>query len=560
MAVPLFPLYENINGEARMHEHPALKLTDAERAARVTPVDYGYPPGHVFRYGVTGDGTTDDSAAMQAALSIAGFYEIIIPYTSTGYKAEGLVAPDNASIRGIGKPQIFGTTNGREILSVTSKSTFAIRGVRFLGTSATTTPLSGFGAYSADNTGLLTATSCTDVLIEDCEFDRFYNAVTVQDCDRTWIERNRCRRFFFVGILCSATTQFSIERNIVTECQQTGAAVAYGITGTGDEAGGNAQRINSISFNQIDGVPSWDGIMSHDVTGLVVIGNEIRDVRQGIDVGHFTVTNIVNDITIVGNTVQSTATNTWGATPAQSGGIMVAGFSAAARVNNVTVSGNVIREFFTAAGMVGGGNPSNIGIVHADHVTVTGNVVAASGTVISNAGVNIVGTVNSLAVSGNSLQGTMARGGVRFEGVTSDVCAVSGNTILQNTASDAAIAITGSTLSAFNQSGNTSNSTTPLSVGTSTVTYAGPGQKRIVVNQAVASLATGTTRQDTFTVAGVAAGDSVTVTLPGAWPAGLLSTPPIIGTGQVFLQLYNPTGGSLSMAAANFVFDVMPYR
>lgn len=40
--------------------------TDAEVSASVTPSDYTYPPGDVRRYGAVLDGTTDDTAALQA--------------------------------------------------------------------------------------------------------------------------------------------------------------------------------------------------------------------------------------------------------------------------------------------------------------------------------------------------------------------------------------------------------------------------------------------------------------------------------------------------------------
>lgn len=43
--------------------------TAAELAAGVTPTNYGYPPGNVFRYGAKGDGVTDDTAAIQAAIT-----------------------------------------------------------------------------------------------------------------------------------------------------------------------------------------------------------------------------------------------------------------------------------------------------------------------------------------------------------------------------------------------------------------------------------------------------------------------------------------------------------
>jgi len=72
MAIPVFLGYETVNGEARMEEHPALKRTDAEKAASVTPVNYAYPPGDVRRYGAVGDDSTDCTAAIQAAINQYG--------------------------------------------------------------------------------------------------------------------------------------------------------------------------------------------------------------------------------------------------------------------------------------------------------------------------------------------------------------------------------------------------------------------------------------------------------------------------------------------------------
>jgi hypothetical protein len=70
MAVPLFTQYEKSNGESRVLEHPALKLTDAERAAGVTPVNYAYPENDVLRLAVA-DGSADDTSAFQAAINTA---------------------------------------------------------------------------------------------------------------------------------------------------------------------------------------------------------------------------------------------------------------------------------------------------------------------------------------------------------------------------------------------------------------------------------------------------------------------------------------------------------
>ena len=45
--------------------------TVAEISAGVTPVKMHHPPGYLPRYGSQGDGTTDDSAALQAGLDVA---------------------------------------------------------------------------------------------------------------------------------------------------------------------------------------------------------------------------------------------------------------------------------------------------------------------------------------------------------------------------------------------------------------------------------------------------------------------------------------------------------
>ena len=80
--------------------------TTAESSAGVTPTNFEYEPGNVLRYGATGDGVTDDAAAIQIALDLLdgagvggeaffpdGDYLIAsaltIPAVSTGWKIRG---------------------------------------------------------------------------------------------------------------------------------------------------------------------------------------------------------------------------------------------------------------------------------------------------------------------------------------------------------------------------------------------------------------------------------------------------------------------------------------
>lgn len=56
---------------------PPIQQTAAEIAAGIQPTNYAYPAGHVFRYGAVGDGTTDDSVAVQSALTMAAAYQAL---------------------------------------------------------------------------------------------------------------------------------------------------------------------------------------------------------------------------------------------------------------------------------------------------------------------------------------------------------------------------------------------------------------------------------------------------------------------------------------------------
>lgn len=61
--IPANPLTADMVGQA------IYPRTDGEISAGVTPTNYAYPPGDVRRYGAVGDGTTDDTTAINSAIS-----------------------------------------------------------------------------------------------------------------------------------------------------------------------------------------------------------------------------------------------------------------------------------------------------------------------------------------------------------------------------------------------------------------------------------------------------------------------------------------------------------
>lgn len=469
------PVLDSVSGNIGYYARTA-----AEIAAGVTPTNFSYAPGDVRRYGATGNGSADDSAAFANAALICGTHPMLIPYTSTGYKVTTPFAlPANASMIGLGRPQIFATTNGTHICSATNVTgSITIQGIRFLGTSASTVPLSGFGGFAAANTGLLTVTTCSNVRITDCDFSTFYNGLCVQGSTRVWAQRNKVDTFQSTGISMPSTTEFEVEFNDISNCTQAGGVVAYGVQCTGNQAGGSAAQFNSVSFNRILGIPSWDAIGTHDIDGLRIIGNDCRNVRHGIDVGHLVNTNVVQNITIANNYVEGPTNDTWGGAAAEIAGIVIAGFDATHRVAGCTVTGNTIKNFFNVSGMVGGGNGAGcISIANADDVNVTGNTIANCATLSGGAvipqstGIYATGTCNRLTIGPNSIQGnTFNRGGVRTNGLTFDVLTIVGNAGIYVTTTTAHVSHLTGAGGILNVGVNPTNSTVPYSESGSTCT------------------------------------------------------------------------------------------
>jgi hypothetical protein len=62
--------------------------TAAEQAAAIVPVNFGYTPGDVRRYGAIGDGATDNTVAFQNALNAARFGHGLVTIPSNGLNAQ----------------------------------------------------------------------------------------------------------------------------------------------------------------------------------------------------------------------------------------------------------------------------------------------------------------------------------------------------------------------------------------------------------------------------------------------------------------------------------------
>lgn len=124
--------------------------TSAEVSAGVTPTDYSYPPGDVRRYGAVGDGATNDTAAINAALSV----------NQHVYFNEGTYLANNLSqtisyqrIYGFGEVRIQKNANGALITS--SGSNVQFHGISFRGDASSPTFTGNGITASGDHLALI---------------------------------------------------------------------------------------------------------------------------------------------------------------------------------------------------------------------------------------------------------------------------------------------------------------------------------------------------------------------------------------------------------------------
>jgi hypothetical protein len=366
---------------------------------------------NVMDFGATGDGSTDDTTAIQAAATAAAGGTLLFPEPSVNYKIIAtIILPSGITVVGYGRPKIVQSVAGGGVfaVTVTSYSNVTISGLIMEGQGSATLVDSSAekGAIWIDGNG----GTGTDIRITDCEVSQFYNGISVLYTNRVWIERNHVHKFKLYGVLLSRSTEFHVKDNTIHGSEETGAANSYGISATGDNAGGNTQQRCSIIGNVIYDIKSWDGIMSHDVSNLIIANNHITDVRTGIDVGAFTTANIVEKIIITGNYIQATTTDTWSGAGALHFGITVLGKAGSpdAIVYDVSITNNVVNNFNNISGAAtAGNNPAAIGLMYCGDGLIANNLISDLGNVDTNyIAVSVYAPQHNISVTGNSANGT----------------------------------------------------------------------------------------------------------------------------------------------------------
>jgi hypothetical protein len=357
-------------------------------------------PVNVRWFGATGDGTTDDAAAIQAALDTG--VDVFIPHADFVTESAALTPSSNQRIYGAGKliktTAVAGYTNNYFTLS--SLTGVIIDGLRF-------------GSTNNARERCFYLDGCTGTRILNCE--------TTDD------------RPTFVFVAKNSTDTL-ISGNTIVGGQ---VAITTGGDNVSAQTDGTVTDVRIIG-NVISGTDTEAVDINHDTQGVTITGNTFYDclTEEVIDIGGSTVT---RDVTVSGNTIRllSSAGN----------GIRVKQSS-----ENVSITGNaILRTEAVVASTVGvaidagcrqvsvvGNNIEGVddGIALAgtgvSDITIKGNTIARVGSygIITNDS----GGYTNVVISGNTIDGDGAASGASDDAI--HLRDLSGSVVSYNTITD----------------------------------------------------------------------------------------------------------------------------
>jgi len=482
-------------------------------------------------FGAKGDDLNDDTTAIQAALNgdarsvffPQGTYRISTDITLGSYI--DIIADKDA--------KIYRNVDGSgDIFSADNENDIRINGLIIEGSVSIVTDTDTVKGIDFDN--------CSNIWIEDCKILHCSECIEINFSDKIWIKNCDIYEFSNIGITCSRSASWHILGNVVRDC--FGQSQNYCITCTGQSGD---QKECVISNNTLLDNPSWSAIMIHDTYDVRVIGNIMKNVRNGIDFGHLTSGNDVECIIIANNYIEGATVDF---STGKNCGIYVYGVPGK-NCKNVTITGNVVRAFnkFGGPSTPAGG----IGLGFIDRLTVVGNSIYDVDSAGNSraAGICIFFDLNSATISNNAMEDCV--NGVHcFNSQLNDVV-FSGNTIRNSTRGFWLDGVISSRSKIFGNEINATNKIIHAAVGGLQPIH----DIRYQSGTITTAIAPGTTYSNNAPMFGVRAGDPIGVTINTSI-VGLIITAHVNANDSIVYQAYNSTGGTINLT--NEVFSVVP--
>jgi len=327
---------------------------------------------NVKRYGAKGDGTTDDTTAVQDALTAGAGGTVFFP-KGNYLVSNSLTIPADTTIFGYGA-RVFDTVTQRSLIIVDT-------GVSIYGLE-----VEGAGNTGYDTSGRLL--SCTgtvstyksNIKLIDCYLhDVGRSAIEFEFVENVFIDRCRIENCGFAGFRGTAVTSNKITNSSFKGFTPGASGNVYAIAFTRREISSDLDvypRSKNCTVNGcvIEDATIWHGLDTHAGEHIVFSNNIIRGCSMGVslvktqDGGGGDNDHASQNCTVVGNTIYGLGTG---------GGIVVSGAGSGV-VGTVTeyATGNVIaNNTLIECGEEGNAAQGTIHIVNTKGTVISGNTL-----------------------------------------------------------------------------------------------------------------------------------------------------------------------------------------
>ncbi|NYH92435.1 right-handed parallel beta-helix repeat-containing protein [Actinopolymorpha rutila] len=352
---------------------------------------------NVKDHGVVGDGTADDTAALQAMFTAAPANTwILFPHGTTCKISGTLTLSKPFHIEGGEIVQVATNAYGFSLTSGASGT--VIREVRFTGPGATNY---GGNRRAIHLQGNSATSRVGDVLVEGCTISGWSFGVSCRLGERITVRGCKILTMGYAGVHFFSVNRCKVTDNYIDDVRLTGSNVdCYGITINRIEnvtiAAEPLSEGGLVSRNQVLNV-AWEGIDSHGGINLVIADNYVYGCLNGIALvaggnENNVETYACKAMVVRGNVVVSGVTN-----GTKEVGIKVvgAGTAVGALVDGATgiISGNYVHGH----GKIGSTNAAGIMVYYTSGMVITDNIVVEP----SSFGINAYHTNRGVVIANN---------------------------------------------------------------------------------------------------------------------------------------------------------------
>jgi len=350
-------------------------------------------------FGAKGDGTTDDTAAIQSALN-SGSVDVYLPKGT--YIVTALTI--SATLRFHGEGTLKRSASASSYMLSISVSNVTVDGISFDGAGAgstigTTNQSEGaIIAYGTDSTAPV-----VNINVRNCKIDGLAGfGIRVNYASNVRIENNLIDNCGYAAILGLSLIDSVITKNRIDNINSSSGAVNwYGISITRDATVATSVSARStnciITENIISNVVQWTGIDTHAPLKCTIANNAVYFCLNGIYAQYDDASEAnkqpATDTIITGNVVEGRAT-------ASENAIGIASIGLAALPNQrITISNNILNGCGSYAAAQGA-----LYITNTNHADVKDNVAEKC----IRVGIGISGTSQYCTIRGNKINGVKA--------------------------------------------------------------------------------------------------------------------------------------------------------